>query len=204
MRIIQSDEYIIKNTKCHDDGDKLRIIFNWPNGIGQVYIFAAKYAAPVAELMEQGGGKLFTLQEYKKLGGYITEKAQGETHYYIYPLMREGGENILYDQTGENSVSFIDMTFITCQICEKTGWGFDNGYKNHEITLEANYPVEKNIICYVKKKNEPPRDNNDGTLYYFGEPIEPNQPITRIVRTMKNEYLRIFVRDEVYYGIIQT
>ena len=137
--------------------------------------------------------KLFTLQEYKKLGGYITEKIPGETVYHISVL------------DGEPAVTnFVYKTNITCTMSNKTGWGFDSRYKSHELTLESDYPVPENIICYTIKKNAPPRDISDGTLYYWNEPLAQNMPINRIVRTMKDEFLKVFVKDEVYYGIIQA
>ena len=193
MRILKGD-YYIKNAKCHDSGDKIRIIFDWPIGIQQVYIF-------IDELSDNG--KLFTLQEYKKHGGFVTEKVHGETKYYIYPSTRKSGEDVLYEQNGDNFVCFIEKTTINCHIHSAIG----KKYVNHEVSLSANYRVESDIICYVKKKNAPPMDITDGTLYYLSEAIEPGDVLTRIIRTAQNEYLRFFVIDNEkrnIYGIVQT
>ena len=115
--------------------------------------------------------------------------------------MRDGTNDTLHDQTCGNFASFIEKTIITCKVCEKTG-----RYKNYELTLSSNYPVQANTICYVKKKNAQPVDINDGTLYYLGEVIEPGQTVKRIVRTLKNEYIRMFINSdfEVTHGIVQT
>ena len=182
----------INNIKCHEDGNKLKITFDWPIGLQQVYIFTLPYTNNIDD------GKLYTLQEYKKLGGYVTEKKPGETNYYIYPYVHQDGECVIIDHH-TNSVKHIEVTKISCQIREKAGLG---KYKNHYITLEANYPVPDNIICYIKKKGDPSRDINDGTLYYWGDIIQPAQPVTRIVSTLKDEYISVFVRNEELYGVI--
>jgi hypothetical protein len=38
MRILESDK-IIKNLKCHDENESIRLTWNWPQEISQVYIF---------------------------------------------------------------------------------------------------------------------------------------------------------------------
>ena len=158
-----------KNVKCHDDGKKLRITFDWPVGVGEAYI----------------NGNLFTLQEYKTRGGFVTDKLRGKTVYYISDNEVEQG----------SSVCFVEKTFITCKIRDINGFGYDKRYKNHEITLTADYPVSADIICYEK--------NCDG-IYFFGEPIMPDEPLVRIVRTMKEEQLRVFVNSqyETLYGVV--
>jgi len=214
LQIITTGEYEIKNIKSHVEHDKskIRITFDWPADISQVFIFAVQACNPDSEFLGKPGlaeigHRLFTLQEYKKYSGFITEKIRGETSYFIYPSTREGEGYILYEHsTGNNCVNFIEKTTINCQIKEKMSWGIDKKHTNHQITISSDYSIEENILCYVKKKNAPPIDITDGKLYYFTEAIEPGRAITRIVRTMKNEYVQMFVSEEMrkLYGIIQT
>lgn len=157
----------IKNIKCHDEGGKLRFTFDWPIGLGQVYV----------------NGKLYTLQEYKARGGFITEKIRGRTVYYISDSDAEQG----------CSVCFVEKTFITCKMREISGLGYDKRYKNHEITLTADYHVPENVICYAI-------GDSDDVLCYFGEAVPAGQPLKRIIRTMKDEYIRVFIDDE--YGML--
>jgi len=194
-----SGEYIIKNVKCSDNGStKLQITFDWPVGVQDVYIFASHLASDNFDI-HQAAGKIFTLQEYKKLGGFETSKMPGRTFYYIYPFVRCAEEgDILHNQDGTNFTEFCEITKIKCLMREKNGIGAS---KNFEITLSANYPVGSDIICYVKKKNEIPTNINDGTLYQFGAPLEPGQDVTRVVRTARNEYIRLFAKGE-FYGIV--
>jgi len=168
----------IKNIKCHDQGGKLRLTFDWPIGVGQVYV----------------NGKLYTLQEYKARGGFITEKIRGRTVYYISDSEVEQGR----------SVCFVEKTFVTCKIREISGLGYDKRYKNHEITLTADYHVPANVICYEKKKNATACDNDD-ILYYIGDAVSAGQPLKRVIRTMKDEYIHMSIDSEhellyeVYY-----
>lgn len=163
----------VKNIKCHDDGSKLRITFDWPVGVGEVYV----------------NGKLFTLQEYKTRGGFVTEKLRGRMVYYI-------SDNEFEQGCLANSVCFVEKTFVTCKIREIAGLGYDRRYKNHEITLMVDYPVPGDAICYEK--------NSDG-IYHFGEPIMPGEPLVRVIRAMKDEPVRIFVNSEFeeLYGIVE-
>jgi len=153
----------IKNIKCHDEGGKLRLTFDWPIGVGQVYV----------------NDKLYTLQEYKARGGFITEKVRGRTVYYISESEVEQG----------SSVCFVEKTFIVCKIREINGFGYDKRYKNQEITLTADHHVPKNVICYAI-------DDNDDVLYHFGEALLAGQPLKRVIRTEKNGYIRMFVDSE--------
>jgi len=150
----------IKNIKCHDEGGKLRLTFDWPIGVGEVYV----------------NGKLFTLQEYKARGGFVTEKIRGRTVYYISDSEVALG----------SSVCFIEKTLITCKIREISGFGYDKRYKNHEITLTTDYPVPENVICYSIGDN----------IYCFGEAIPADRPLMRVIRTGRNDHIRIFIDSE--------
>ena len=188
MRVAESDK-IIKNIKCTDEGENIRLTWSWPQGIEQVYAFTSE---------ELTGGKLFTLQEYKKRGGYILRKNPGVSTYYIYPFLRKGGEDILCNQPpGQNKISYTNQTIINFSVSEKFGLPFlGQYYKNHEIILSSENDVPADIISYVKKENNFPNDAQDGVVYYFGEMLEAGKPLTRIVQTGKNEYISLFIRKE--------
>ena len=168
----------IKKIKISDEGDSLRLTFDWPQGITQVHI---------ATQPDPNIGKLFTLQEYKKQAGYHTLKIQGITTYYIYPSQWENGEDIFFEAS---QMSYTNQTIIHFSMEESI-----RQYKNYRVILQANYPVPADIICYVKKENALPQNVSDGMVYCFSEPLEPNQPITRIIRTAKNEYINFFIKD---------
>ena len=180
--------YSIKNVKCYEDGDTIRLVFDWQQGLSQVFITTQP---------DPTSGKLFTLQEYKKQAGYITPKIQGTTTYYIYPTQRENGKDIIYDPI---EFTHTSQTIINFSLEEEIGQ-----FKNHRLTIYANYPVPENVICYVKNKNARPENILDGVLYHFNEVI--NQPITRIISTAKNEYINLFIRhanNAKLYQLVQA
>ncbi|MCL2386298.1 MAG: hypothetical protein FWC89_01995 [Defluviitaleaceae bacterium] len=208
MRVVEAEEdKTIKNVKCYDNSDNIRLTWNWGQGVQQVYIFTEGLNVNETDANAENfsnDGKLFTLQEYKKQGGCILPKNAGAFVYYIYPFQRVDGEDILYDQPhNQNQISYTCKTTINVTIVEKAeptmlSSFFSSGgrYKNHEVTLTSNYNVSADIIGYVKNENAPPTDINDGTTYLLGEPLQANQPLTRIIRTERNEYLNLFIPEE--------
>ncbi|MDR0272721.1 MAG: hypothetical protein LBI27_05335 [Clostridiales bacterium] len=147
----------IKNLKLHDENENIRLTWNWPQDIEIVYV----------------NEKLFTLQEYKKLGGCILPKKIGVSTYHItlHP----------HEET-ENKITFICEVKIYLKISEHTGKQF----KNHKIIISSENDVPAGIIHYVK---------ND-VVYEFGETLEANIPVTRIVRTGIDDSFRIFINEE--------
>jgi len=170
----------IKNIKCHNHNQKLKLTFDWPPGILEVRV----------------NEKLYTLQEYKKNGGYVTKKIQGITTYAIFPIKE--GEILL--EFGD-SITHLEKTIISYEIKE-TGIG---KYTNHIITLSANYPVPPKIICYYRNSHSLV-DNSQQTLYYLYEEIPTARPLIRVVRTTQNEKLHLFIHEEMrdLYGIVQA
>ena len=151
---------LITNIRCQNAGAKIRVIFDWPVGVEKVII----------------SGRLFTLREYKQLGGFHAEKKPGVTEFVIHPVGQE-------EQVAVGI--FVEKTKVNYIQRKKRGLGF-------ELTLLANYPVPAEKICYVKKKNTLPVDITDGKLYYFDEEIETGQAFSRIIQTDSDEFIRVF------------
>ena len=187
----------ITNLKCYDEGENIRLTFNWGAGVEQVYIFENEDknegdASP--EVNQNSGGRLFTLQEYKKRGGYIRAKRPGRFTYRVYPFVRdESGRDILSEQP-ENSITHICKTDIALTIEESTGVA----YKHYKITLTAQHSTPPDIVLYVKyseTEDAHPGNASDGVAYLFGEMLDAGKPVTRIIRTETNEYLRFFINQ---------
>jgi len=189
LRVVDSGE-CVTNIRCIEEGGNIRLTFNWPEGVEQVYIFTAQGELDISTA-DASHGRMFTLQEYKKRGGCIISQEPGVITYYIYPFRREDGEDVCYASGGQNQITHTCRININFAIREKSG-----RYKNHEITLTSDHPVERDTVRYVKKANEPPRDISDGVDYVFSEMLEPGRHVTRIVRTMSNEYLRLFICED--------
>ena len=177
MRFEKSGEGV-KNIKCREDGGNIRLTFNWPEGVEQVYVFLGTTDANPAM------ARIFTIQEYKKRGGILLQKVPGVFTYYICPFQRENGEDICFtpeDQGGQ--ITHTTKINIDFTIREKIG-----RHKNHEITLSADYPVNRGIVKYAKEPS--------GIRYVFGEITEPGQQVTKIARTAVGEHLRLFIDEE--------
>ena len=170
----------INNIKCHKHNRKLKLTFNWPPSILEVQV----------------NEKLFTLQEYKKNGGYITEKTPGYTTYTIAPI--KNGK-ILCEYS--DNITHLEKTIITYEINESRF----GRYTNHLVTLTANYPVPPKILQYSRSAVNNLVDNNATALYYLYEEISTVQPLTRVIRTPKYEKLHFFINNEMrdIYGIVQ-
>jgi len=183
----------VTNIRCIEEGENIRITFNWPESVEQVYIFSTQGEFGEFKINEAdtSQGRMFTLQEYKKRGGCVISQEPGVITYYIYPFRREDGEDVCYACDGENQITHTCRINIDFTIREKTG-----RYKNHEITLTADHPVERDTVRYVKKANDSPQNIHDGVDYVFGEMLEPGRYVTRVVRTMSNEYLRLFICED--------
>lgn len=180
--------------KIYEEGDNIRLTFNWLLGVEQVYVYTLE-GHPDRENKPFEGlpigsddGKLFTLQEYKERGGYVTKKTPGVTTYYICPFLREDGEDVILTQ---DNITFTCRTVVEYSIREKLG-----RYKNHLITLSSKNTVPEDVICYVKKANGFPVDIGDGILYYLSGLPEGGKTMTWVVRTEGHEFIRVFIRNE--------
>ena len=113
----------ITNAKCQNHGNKLRITFDWPVDLNQVYI----------------NDKLFTLQEYKKQGGFFARKEFGDNIFVISPA-----------QNSEEFCTLIhtEKAVINCTITPKSGFGYSRLYSSYQLIFESNYPVAENIVQY--------------------------------------------------------
>jgi len=149
----------IQNAKCYDNGDSIRLTFDWPPGFTQVFI----------------NDKLFTLQEYKKQGGFFCKKHFGENIFNIDGC----------------TVTFIEKAIITCCITPKRGLGYSPKYSSYELTFDANYIVEKETVHYICGR----------MTYKLGEKITPGQLKKYIIRTEKDEEPNVFVEDTKKYEI---
>lgn len=171
----EADKQITK-LRCRDDGEKIRLTWAWPGGVEFVYVF------------EGGTSRLYTLPEYKKRGGFFAAKKPGVSTYYICL------DNL---PCKKNCVSFTVRATITYTLTEKHGFPvLPQSHKNYELTLTAAHFTPPETLCYTKKENNFPQHASDGIMYLFGEPLEAGIPLTRIIRTEKNEYIRLFVTGE--------
>jgi len=192
-----NDACKITNIKCRDDGGKITLTWHWPEGVEQVHIFIGDTVA---------SPKLYTLQEYKKRGGFSAKKCRGVNMFSVFPFTPDDDasgapasddsdtpaayQSPSHTPTSENTIRFIVTTPITCTVTEKsTPLAFATRYKNHEITLSAPHDIPSDTICYAK--------SSTNAIFTFTDPLYANQPLTRTIRTEKDDHLSFYINKDV-------
>ena len=203
MKTLQLPEDEVLNLKAFVEGNRLRLTFHWPPDVEQAYIF--RRAASVDEAdpfdiytAEPKDARLFTLQEYKKQGGYIEPLPLGCYVYFVFPFVRKDGDDWAIFCLG-NSIEVTEQIPIHFSIREKVG--LLSRYKIHMVEILSQHDIKEDILSYVKKENGYPSDVNDGTIYFFSENLQANVPLRREIKTAKNEFIRIFVSDPDKAGL---
>ena len=156
--------------KINCNAETMRLTWCWPQDIQQAYVTV------------NGETALYTVQEYKRRGGFFISKEPGVYDITVQPFVRENGEDIIHEQM-QNTLTYTCKNEIFYTLSTKTGEQF----ANHEITLLAAHAVSRGVIGYTK--------TNCNHEYFF-EPLAPNQPLIRIVRTKKDEKLHLFITKD--------
>lgn len=179
MHTIILPEHEIRDICAVNDSDCLRLTFRWPVGVEQVYVFRTDTTDFDITTAAADGGKLLTLHEYKRRGGYIQAREPGIFTYFIYPFLRNGGRDVCVLQTGtaHSLTCRTGFTTIRGKICKK--WSpFDGDFVTYALTLQGDYPIPGETLCYVKSPG--------GTVYPLYEAIGP-EPLTRHVLVKQGE-----------------
>ena len=192
----------ISRLKYHIEEDRMRLTFLWPIDIEQVYIFKTEKPINIAEA-DLANGHLLTLQEYKRQSGYTAPLPSGTFIYSVFPFIREDGEDIAIvcpgeENPSENTVEITGQIPIQISIAEKTS--FLKKDKLYIVTILARQNITGDILCYVKKLGGYPANVQDGTIYLFGDGLIAGEVTRWEIRTRKDEYIRVFVRDESLAG----
>jgi hypothetical protein len=154
----------IDNLRCIQDSDGARLTFGWPSGVEHVIVSSS------ADVVD---GRIVTLQEYKRHGGYRLPKEPGIFTFYIHPF-------------GESITCLTGRTVIRGTIKRKRSIG---AYATQELTLRADYPVAGGVLCYGKIPC-------DGVVYSFCEPLG-EVPLVWHILTAKHERIKLFFAENV-------
>jgi hypothetical protein len=165
----------IQNLRCIRDSDCLRLTFQWPPEVDHVRIFKTESDDFDMDNANPTDGKLLTLHEYKRRGGYVVPREPGIFTFYI-------GDGKITCQTGR--------TTITGTIKRRFSFG---AYTTHVLTLSADHPVREGVLCYTKRPKTANR--SEGMVYSFRETLN-ERPLVRHILTMRHECLEISVADE--------
>jgi len=174
VRIIETTEPAISQLKYTDTGDHIRLTFQWPPEIYEVYISREPH----------GEGRLYTLQEYRQQGGYLEPKRPGRCTWSVMPFIRLNGVDTYYARPDGNHCITCIPAPIEITYLVRTRWGFAN--RTHVITLYAKEDVPPDVVFYA---------NMHGAAYPFGEALTAGVALVRHVNTQKGERIRLFVHE---------
>ncbi|MFD1887130.1 beta-mannanase [Paenibacillus wenxiniae] len=145
--------------------------------------------------------KLYTREEYKATNGYRERLDHfGKVAYRVHLAVEQNGEMMLVRQhDGGNVVELsAGKAKIRYSVRQQTGWFSKR--KTVRIEVHAEVPVERDVLCYVKKDGGYPTSREDGVVYPFAEPFRAGRTELPAIEIGKNEYVRLFFTDGRTYG----
>lgn len=178
--------------------------WRWPDGVQAVYIHkaSAEEATDVNGDVPPNGMKLYTREEYKANNGYRDRLEEiGLITYTIYARLAGNGEAVLVRQSdGSNRVVVsAGKARIYYSIQQKRG--FFGKQKTVHMTITAEVPVARDVLCYVKKRGGHPAGKEDGILFPFVQDFAPGRNVLPPIEIGKDDFVRIFFTDGRKYGL---
>ncbi len=161
----------------------------------------AEVAHPSHSSSASGTLKLYTREEYKAANGYRERMDQfGKVAYQVHLATEQDGEMMLVRQPdGGNRVELsAGKARIRYTIRQQASWFSKR--KTVRIEVHAEVPVERDVLCYVKKDGGYPANREDGIVYPFAEPFPAGRTELPAIEIGKNEYVRLFFTDGRTYG----
>lgn len=68
------------------------------------------------------------------------------------------------------------------------------------MTITAEVPVPKEVLCYVKKRDAHPSSKEDGARFPFVQDFAPGRNQLPPIEVGKDDFIRIFFTDGPKYG----
>ncbi|WP_342564428.1 beta-mannanase [Paenibacillus sp. FSL R7-0345] len=175
--------------------------WRWPDGVQAVCIHKE-----TAEGLDRGelppsGMKLYTREEYKANNGYRDRMEDiGLVVYTVYARINENGETLLIRQPdGSNRITVsAGKARIYFSIQHKKA--IFAKQKTVHMTITAEVPVPKDVLCYVKKRGGYPASREDGVLFPFVQDFAAGRNILPPIEIGKEDFVRIFFTDGRKYG----
>ncbi|ASA25964.1 beta-mannanase [Paenibacillus donghaensis] len=176
--------------------------WHWPDGLQAVNIHKAASGSADSGSEPPAGMKLYTREEYKANNGYRDRLDDiGLVTYTVFARFSEAGETVLARQPGgENTTSVsAGKARIYYAIVQKRGWL--SKQKAVHMTITAEVPVTRDVLCYVKKKGGQPAGKEDGIQFPFVQDFAAGRNVLPPIEIGKDDYVRIFFTDGRKYGL---
>lgn len=175
--------------------------WHWPEGLQAVYIHKSPEGGEPAESIALSGLKLYTREEYKAGSGFQDRLEEiGPVVYTVLARHTEDGETMLVRQDdGANRITVsAGKARIYVDIDRKRG--LFRKEQSIRMTITAEVPVGKDVLCYVKKRGGYPAAKEDGTLFPFVKDFAPGRNELPPIEVGREDYVRIFFTDGPRYG----
>jgi hypothetical protein len=191
---ISSPDLEIKDIKKTIRDSEVHLSWFWSKEIDFVYIYkaAADQVCPINELNE-ADLKLYTREEYKANQGYIGKMDSiGRYAYRIFPCQKRDGKLVIIRQENERNIIYVSGS--------KARVYFSITYKNKlfqpkkrvKMSIMTEFPLDKELLVYVKKRSGVPVSVDDGTVYPFVRDFPSGKTLSPEIEINKDEYIRIF------------
>jgi len=177
--------------------------WRWPDGVQAVCIYKATAEEEAGHFEPPTHGlRLYTREEYKANNGYRDRLDEiGLVSYTLFARLTESGETVLVRQPeGDNRIVVsAGKARIYFSILHKKG--FFQKAKAVHMTITAEVPVARDVLCYVKKRGGYPAGKDDGILFPFVQDFAPGRNVLPPIEVGKDDYVRIFFTDGRKYGL---
>jgi hypothetical protein len=193
---------LIKDVVCHRQGDELVINWHWADEVSCVYVHKAlRDASFDIDQVSERDMKLYTREEYKVHKG-LREVSEGigQYTYRIFPCRLERGKPVLLVPDTDAHVIHVSTgrAKITYSLIRKRKWF--SAYDSLQIRIFTEIPIDKEVLCYVKKEGSPPIHKDDGTQYAFIRDLEAGVNLLPEIEVKKKDVIRLFFTDGKKYG----
>ncbi|OKP85047.1 beta-mannanase [Paenibacillus helianthi] len=176
--------------------------WHWPDGVQAVYIHKSPAEAPDNLELPPPGMKLYTREEYKANNGYHDRLDDiGLVVYTVYVRLADGGDILLVRQRDGANRTLVSAGKARIYYSIQQKKGLFGKQKTVHMTLTAEVPVSKEVLCYVKKRGGFPASKEDGVLFPFVQDFAAGRNVLPPIEIGKEDAVRIFFTDGRKYGL---
>lgn len=176
--------------------------WRWPEGVQAVYIHKTAAETPEDGDLPPSGMKLYTREEYKSANGFRDRLDEiGMVAYTIYARLSGDGETLLVRQRDGGNRVLVSAGKARIYYSVQHKKALFSKLKTVQMTITAEVPVPKEVLCYVKKRDSHPSSKEDGTRYPFVQDFAPGRNQLPPIEVGKDDFIRIFLTDGRKYGL---
>ena len=191
---ISSPDLEIKELKSSIQDTEVLLTWFWPKEIDFVYIYKAgadKLQETTA--VEERDLKLYTREEYKANKGYIGRlDAIGRYAYRILPGQRRDGKLYTFSQENENNLIYITGGRAKVYVSISYKNKLLQKRKRAKMSIITELPLDREMLCFVKKRDAVPNSLDDGTWFPFVHDFPVGETVLPEIELDRNEFIRIF------------